>query len=449
MDSPTQLLLPFMTSTGDETLSPSYYSGREIGTFKDSAKAPIHRWFRYPAGFSYKFVLESLDLFSVFPEDWIYDPFSGTGTTLVVAKQQGINAYGVEAHSFVHWVAKVKLNWDFEENILRKQIREFFEEVSEKTHGGKIFIDIEGVFPELVYKCYHPDDLKILYILREQILSYSTYPAVQDFLKLALTETLRGAALAGTGWPYISPRKNRGEAPPKDALGTFQKTVWQMMGDLQKTKERRCEIKNILGDSRQKQLLADEQVKLALTSPPYLNNYDYADRTRLETYFWGVARTWSDITRDYRDKLMIAATTQINRSKYNVETALSEEIKAIAPNIYQKLQTSILALALLRNQKGGKKAYDLMTALYFNDILAVLKETHRVLMPGGHFCLVLGDSAPYGVHVATDTLIGELAVALGFRHFDYYELRGRGEKWKENPQRHNVPLREGIVILKK
>lgn len=222
-----------------------------------------------------------------------------------------------------------------------------------------------------------------------------------------------------------------------------------MMGDLQKTKERRCEIKNILGDSRQKQLLADEQVKLALTSPPYLNNYDYADRTRLETYFWGVARTWSDITRDYRDKLMIAATTQINRSKYNVETALSEEIKAIAPNIYQKLQTSILALALLRNQKGGKKAYDLMTALYFNDILAVLKETHRVLMPGGHFCLVLGDSAPYGVHVATDTLIGELAVALGFRHFDYYELRGRGEKWKENPQRHNVPLREGIVILKK
>jgi hypothetical protein len=81
--------------------------------------------------------------------------------------------------------------------------------------------------------------------------------------------------------------------------------------------------------------------------------------------------------------------------------------------------------------------------------LAVLKETHRVLMPGGHFCLVLGDSAPYGVHVATDTLIGELAVAVGFRHFDYYELRGRGEKWKENPQRHNVPLREGIVILKK
>ncbi len=26
----------------------------ELGTFKDSLRAPIHRWFTYPAGFSYK-----------------------------------------------------------------------------------------------------------------------------------------------------------------------------------------------------------------------------------------------------------------------------------------------------------------------------------------------------------------------------------------------------------
>lgn len=90
-----------------------------------------------------------------------------------------------------------------------------------------------------------------------------------------------------------------------------------------------------------------------------------------------------------------------------------------------------------------------MVALYFNDMLQVLQETYRVLEPGGRFCLVLGDSAPYGVHIATEDMIGQLALGIGFSQYDYYELRGRGSKWKENPQRHRVPLREGIVILSK
>jgi len=27
-------------------------SDRDLGTFKDSLRAPIHRWFKYPAGYS-------------------------------------------------------------------------------------------------------------------------------------------------------------------------------------------------------------------------------------------------------------------------------------------------------------------------------------------------------------------------------------------------------------
>jgi SAM-dependent methyltransferase len=180
-----------------------------------------------------------------------------------------------------------------------------------------------------------------------------------------------------------------------------------------------------------------------------LNNYDYADRTRLETYFWGVTQSWKDITEQFRDKLMVAATTQIVRGKYDVETTLNKEIKGISQQVYETLQPSVMELAKRRLQKGGKKDYDLMVALYFNDILEVLKETYRVLKPGGHFCLVLGDSAPYGVHIETDNMIGQLGLGLGFSQYDYHELRRRGEKWKENPQRHRVPLREGIVILTK
>ena len=32
------------------------HKSSEYGSFKDSLRAPIHRWFTYPAGYSYKFV---------------------------------------------------------------------------------------------------------------------------------------------------------------------------------------------------------------------------------------------------------------------------------------------------------------------------------------------------------------------------------------------------------
>lgn len=430
------------------------YAGKDLGTFKDSLRAPVHRWFRYPAGYSYKFVKASFEQFGVNSGGWVYDPFSGTGTTLICAKQEGINGYGVEAHSFVHWVASVKLYWEFDLKLLEQKLDHFLAGCQRFLTQRLAVVDIEGAFPELIYKCYHIDDLKTLFLIREFIHRSEEDSHFKDFLKLALTETLRGAALAGTGWPYISPRKNTGNLPPKHAYKVFSKTCKSMLSDIDTiliSSSKRGGaplIQNVLGDSRCQQIdIAAGQIDLALTSPPYLNNYDYADRTRLETYFWGHAETWGDITRLYRDKLMVAATTQVTRSEHDLDTVLNDEIKAVAPDVYNKVLASVRELAGLRLKKGGRKDYDLMTALYFNDIFQVLKETYRVVKEKGHFCLVLGDSAPYGVHIKTEDLIGQLGLGMGFSNYSYYEFRKRGGKWKDNPQRHTVKLREGIVVL--
>ncbi len=90
-----------------------------------------------------------------------------------------------------------------------------------------------------------------------------------------------------------------------------------------------------------------------------------------------------------------------------------------------------------------------MVAGYFNDMLRVFQETFRVLKPGAPFLLILGDSAPYGVYIPTDTYLGEIGKAVGFARYDIEELRTRGGKWKENPQRHQVPLKEYILTLYK
>lgn len=146
---------------------------------------------------------------------------------------------------------------------------------------------------------------------------------------------------------------------------------------------------------------------------------------------------------------MMSATTQINRSDYDAANLLSENLVNGAPSVAAELQPKIQALSKLRLQKGGKKSYDILAAGYFNDMLRVLQETYRILEPGASFVMILGDSAPYGVYIPTHTYLGEMAKMVGFADYKVEELRKRGDKWKDNPQRHKVPLQECILTLRK
>ncbi len=74
---------------------------------------------------------------------------------------------------------------------------------------------------------------------------------------------------------------------------------------------------------------------------------------------------------------------------------------------------------------------------------------HRVQKNNTLAFIVIGDSAPYGVHIPTDTLLGEMAVELGFSSYTLKPLRVRGVKWKTLKYRHNKKLRESLLILRK
>ena len=168
----------------------------------------------------------------------------------------------------------------------------------------------------------------------------------------------------------------------------------------------------------------------------------------LETYFWGLYDSWGDITRQVRDNLIVAATTQIRRSEME-ETGKCPNVQEVSPGIHAEIANVIHQLSKLRLKKGGKKSYDLMVAGYFEDMLKVILGVHKVLKSGSPFILVLGDSAPYGVHVRTDEIMGEIAIAVGFSSCNIQVIRTRGDKWAGNSQRHKVPLRESIVTITK
>ncbi len=424
-------------------LPPATQAQSQYGTFADSKQAPIHRWFQYPAGFSYRAVEYVLEEYGVAPGKIVYDPFAGTATTLVVCKSRGIESYGVEAHPFVFEVASVKTFWDYTfadlDSLAAKLIFEIQTEI-----GKAESIDLAQT-PELVRKCFSDENLRKLLFIRARIQELEE--PYRAFFTVALTCALRQASGAATGWPYIAPKKRIRE---KDGVQVFSKQAYQMIRDLKtipaQFRQSPCHL--VLGDARHTEF-EDEKFDLSFTSPPYLNNYDYADRTRLETYFNGFASTWGDITEKVRSRLIMSATTQINRGDFDSANIISDNLREIAPDLAADLQGNVDKLSRLRLTHGGKKSYDIMVGQYFNDMTLALADNYRVLKPGSKSIWILGDSAPYGVYIPTEEILGRIALGLGFRNYAIQQLRKRGDKWKGNTQRHHVALKESILTLTK
>lgn len=423
----------------------------EWGTFRDSLKAPVHSWFTYPAGFSYKAVEHSIKSNKVKPGQLVYDPFMGSGTTNIVSKILGINSQGIEAHPFVYEITKTKMNW----SINKKSVRNYLEKIREATieqkneNENEILEILKEEFPKLILKCFLPQTLHELLIIRNTIFKCKNKD-VKNFLKTGLICTLRSVSIAATGWPYIAPNKIKITSMSKKGFETYYIRIEKMLSDISELKKQQGEKKSNhdirLGDSRDSGF-ESESADHIFTSPPYLNNFDYADRTRLELYFMGEAKCWKDISKNVRTKLMTSATTQISRTdpKYTFREGFRNE----CPKVLEFLDNAVFQLSEKRKVKGGKKSYDLMVLGYFNDIYQILKDNYRILKPNSKALYILGDSAPYGVHIPTDVLIGEIGKCIGFKNFSIELLRERGGKWKDNPQRHNVKLRETIVILEK
>jgi hypothetical protein len=380
----------------------------------------------------------------------------GTGTTNLTAKKLGVNSYGVEAHPFVFRVAKTKLNWEIKRSDILAALRTITANVEcqKRPHDSEVRRYLEIEFPELILKCYEDRTLYDLLLIRETIRKENFAADLADFLFVGLTNILRQVSTAATGWPYVAPNKQKTTSLNKDALLEFSRQIYRMAQDLEITVSEAAKTyqqtfhRVFNGDSRNtKEQIPDACVDHVFTSPPYLNNFDYADRTRLELYFFGEAKTWGDITRQVRTRLITSATTQINRDDPRYD--LSSEIEQAAPEVYAFLSDAVSGLSVIRLKKGGKKSYDHLVSGYFNDMFLILQDTFRVLKSGKQAVFVLGDSAPYGVHIPADELIGKIGVAIGFSGYKIDVLRTRGGKWKDNPQRHDVLLRESIVTLTK
>jgi len=406
------------------------------GAFTDNMKLPVHLWFRYSAGFSAEWVANTISEKGE-PPNKILDPFCGSGTTLIEAVKTGADAVGFEPHPFIFRVAQCKTNWDIDVNQL------YF--VSERilNFAKKIKKEISRHPSALIEKCYTHENLVRLESLRDAWLEISTgeTPAgVKHLIWLAITCILRECSGVGTAqWQYLLPNKQK--AKVSDPYVAFKTRILMFCNDLKAMRNFQSgRIEIIKTDARCPD--CTDKFNLVITSPPYPNNYDYADATRLEMVFWGEVSSWGGLHDAVRCHLLRSCSQHSAKERLNLETLLQEE--SIAP-IKHELEKVCLELADIRQYKGGKKTYHTMVAAYFTDLAAVFLSLRRLTTEDAKMAFVIGDSAPYGVYVPVDEWLGHLALAAGFRSFRFEKIRDRNTKWKN--RKHTVPLKEGILWI--
>lgn len=416
-----------------DNLPPQAAPSLRAGSFVDNMSLPVHRWFRYSAGFSAEWVREVLSQCQ--SENLrVFDPFSGSATTLVAADEFGAESIGVEAHPFVVRIARAKLHWDSEVKGFTERAQAILNQ-AERSKPATI------EYPSLILKCFTPPALDELHRLRVSWSALDDGSPSSQLCWLALTAILRRVSPAGTAqWQYILPNKSK-----KVYARPFQAFVEQvgMMNDdmrrLQRTSpSSRAAI--LQGDARDCPQVPTGYADVVITSPPYANNYDYADATRLEMSFWGEVESWGELHSAVRRHLVVSSSQHASIERLDLDALLAmPELMPLQPEI----ATVCNQLAVERLNHGGKKHYHTMIAGYFLDMAKCWIELRRVCKAGSEVCFVIGDSAPYGVYVPVDLWLGKLALAAGFHSYRFQKLRDRNIKWKN--RKHRVPLHEGLL----
>jgi hypothetical protein len=410
-------------------------SSRNPSTFLDNMKLPVHRWFRYSAGFSAQWAEE---IICRAKRDGggtrVLDPFAGSATTLIAAEDAGVESYGVDSHPFISRVARAKLQRRSDPEAYRRFAESVLRD-AERREGA-----IEE-YTSLIRRCYRDEVLADLDKIRRAYEEQSDGSAASELTWLTLAGILRRVSHVGTAnWQYVLPKKSKkNAAEPFAAFAEQMRTVYRDMLAAQAIDGPRTQF--VQGDARTCGGVPAGFATLVITSPPYPNNYDYADATRLEMTFMGEIRGWGGLQEAVRQHLVRSCSQHVPERAVNLEEVLQDP--CLAP-LGRDIRQVCEELARVRLTRGGKKTYHLMVACYFLDLAKVWHALRRCCASPCKVLFVVGDSAPYGVYVPVIPWLGRLAVAAGFRDFRFEKIRDRNVKWKN--RKHRVPLCEGELL---
>ncbi len=395
-------------------------------TFVKSKDIPFQRWYPYIEGYSPDFVKSLIKNYGI-TDALIYEPFAGTGTTLLAADDLGLSTVYSEVNPLLQFLIQTKLNVlkaketqrkklskdlkDIQKVIL-KNINKFEEDKSLRESYKSLFSD----------KKYFPDETL------EQLLKLRSYIDIVKLEDGLLADTLTVAVISCL--LPVSYLKKVGDVrfkTPKEIekdLRTFNDILPEKIGNiaddvLNFDYSLKGKPEFILSNAKNIGRVNDLKIGAIITSPPYLNGTNYFRNTKIELWFLKYLQFENDL-RFFRDQ---ALTSGINDVKKEYAYVNGLDIAS---------KSSLLKATLI---ELNKNAYDLripiMAQSYFKEMYTIFNDAKPLLEQNAKVLIDIGDSIFSGVHINTDDILIELMQGLGYEFIENKILRKRRSRNQE------------------
>ena len=412
--------------------------------FQQAHLTPIQRWFPYREGYSTRLVTAFLNELRITGN--VFDPFSGSGTTLLSARHKNLQSFGTDVNPISALVASVE-----NEQYNQKDITEILIEKENIERLVKSSGSYKHSF-DLAEKMFNNDILHAVLQLKTHIKNIENQKIQNLFFVawLSIIEEVSNIKKEGNGIKY----KNRKRTP--SGYMNIQKEEWEknnfpndkflfVKNKLsQKINLYLSDIQNYYGLIEKKpqiynddclsfdKLFSDE-IHFTFFSPPYCNCFDYFEIHKVELWLGDFIKD-RKMLKKMRGKGFRSNTNSLNEKPIHYNNENIEHLIAMfeKDNLWSNRIPSVV--------RG-----------YFDDMYTLLEKLYLQTQKDGYTGIVIGNSAYSGIIIPSDILTAQIARTIGFRVENIFITRHltTSSQQKKDLEPLKDYLRESIVLLKK
>lgn len=406
--------------------------------FSENRDVPFHQWFKYREGFSGEMIKDLIVDSNINKNQVVLDPFSGSGTTPVVAQELGYSGIGIDVNPMSAFICKVKLS-NYPVSLIKEADRKT-KEHNFNVNQVQYKLCCEKYGDMIQY--FSVNNFRDLIAVKEFVDSEKNVD-IQSILKVAYLSIIE----------ETSDRKKDGNGLKKriskidNVFDFFIKKVSEICKDLQ-SKHDMAESDSIHGSAlnldsiyNKTELSSDKSIGTIIFSPPYPNSFDYFETYKLELVLGDFADNIRAIKslRSSAVRSFISASRQIETEKYI--DLIAEEIEQAIPE--KEKMTG-------KKDSRTRKVPNMIRG-YFDDMRTVIRSCAKLLEEGSKIYIVVDQSSYLGKIVPSDLLLAHLSESEGFIVKDILNCRNSRTSTQQLRQYPYLKegLRESIVILEK
>ena len=420
---------------------------RELVPLLNNKERYTHLIHTYPAK-----LLSNIPYYFLMTEDFcphggiVLDPFCGTGTVLLEAALSGRQAWGADANPLAVLISKVKTTYISKEILLRS-LSTILNRAERSREMPRMSSMIEGWFSD--------STVTQLFRLQQSIEKIKNIKQ-KNFFLLCLSNLIRKVSYADPTIAvpvHLNPNRFA-EGSERRETATFRLETLKAVDVYDKFEgicrlniERINSLKGVKkinmaevvsNDARHltkhltdEEVIPDNTVDLILTSPPYAGAQKYIRASRLNLFWMGMTDAAEIRNIDGKN---------IGREDYHKK------------EYDKKYTTSIDAADRVLEELycKGKKERACIVGNYLNEMKVALDESYRVLKPGGHMIIIIGNNTVCGLSFNTqDYLTSYLqskGMQLKFKLID--DIKSYGLMTKRNKTANTITS-EWVLVLKK